>query len=287
MRRNIYGLISSFSILVLFSCSEQTSPIFEGEFLQMETNCPSRNTYLRINDGVGESSQMFVKLAGAQRSNPVNFTFEIDPESTAIENLHYTIEGTSASIPANASSVELPITILDDNINAGELLTLNLNLVSSDLDLNPNYSNACYEINVTCPIDGKYLGDYAVSYVDAQFLFGPATFGEEGTIVTLSEVAGTTSKRSFDFVYLESGAFGNAAQAFTFDLNCNNVLVDPDQILDLSCDGSDITAGPATDVSLYDEVDDSVLEITFLEFVQDGGCGVTPPVRQVVSLIKQ
>lgn len=286
MKRIIYGL-SVTCFLFILSCSEQESPTFSGEFLQMEPNCPSRNTYLRINDGVGESSGMFVKLAGAQRSSPVNFTFEIDPESTAIENLHYTLEGTSASIPANASSVELPLTILDDNINAGELLTLNINMVSADLELNPNYSKACYEINVTCPIDGKYLGDYAISYVDAQFLFGPATFGEEGTVVTMSEVAGSTSKRSFDFVYLESGAFGNAAQAFVFDLNCNNVVVDPGQVLDLSCDGSDITAGPAADVSTYNEVDDSVLEITFLEFVQDGGCGVTPPVRQVVSLIKQ
>lgn len=274
------------------SCDEPgTNILFSEEFVELDAATTVTGsklyTYLRINDGVSTPSEFLVNLSAAQRSTATNFSFEIDPESTAIENLHYTVNGNSGTIAANSNIASLPIDIMDDNINAGEKLTIIVNLTSADVTINPNYVTAIHEIQVTCPIDGKYLGDYAVTYVDATFPFGPATFGEEGKIVTLMEVSGSTSKRMFSYIYLESGDFGQGASQFTFDLNCNNVVIDADQIGGLSCDGSDITIGPDETVPAYDENDDSTLELVFQEFVLDGGCGVAPPVRQVVVLVKQ
>jgi len=279
----------------LSSCFEESGRtiLFEEEFLELDaatTVTGSRLfTYLRVNDGQPVPSEFVVNLAAAQRGTATNFNFEIDVEnSTAIENLHYVVNSTSGSIPANASTAMLPIDILDDNINAGEKLTIVIRLTSGDVDINPNYIEATHEIEVTCPLNGLYLGDYALDNSGLAAPFGPFTFGPEGKVVTLSEVPGSTSKRAFSFVYLETGAFGNGEVQMIFDLNCGNIVVEDNGPLGLSCDGATpITLGPIAENVPYDEGSDSELVITFFEFVSDGGCGLAEPIRQTVRLVKQ
>jgi hypothetical protein len=147
------NIVLSLAVIGLFfSCSKIENDIFEGQFLQVPA--ASQNfSYDRINDGVGVPSTFFVSYAGAPTSSPVDFSFAIDPASTAIENLHYTLDGTSASIPAGEFSGDLPITILDDNINPGEVLSLIVSFTGSSVEFLPSASETTYNISVLCESD--------------------------------------------------------------------------------------------------------------------------------------
>ena len=138
---------------------------------------------------------------------------------------------------------------------------------------------------VTCPLpDDQFTGTYTISYVDATFPFGPATFGPEGTQVTLSTVAGSSTKRSFDAVYLQAGGFGQPASTFTMDFVCDIVVMDPGQGTGLGCGGT-ITIGPSPTSASVDISDDSSFTLFFDEFVNDGGCGVGA-ITQTVKFTK-
>lgn len=153
----------------LFSACEEpgTSILYDKSFLELDaaTTVTGSKTYsyLRVNDGQPIPSGFIVNLGSAQLPNPVNFTFAIDGASTAIENLHYTLTGTTGTIAANSNTVELPIMILDDNINPGEDLSLVINLVSADVEINPNYETATHKIQVICESDLAGVYDYTTT----------------------------------------------------------------------------------------------------------------------------
>ncbi len=149
------------------SCYEEPGLeiLYDGEFLEVEAGTTvtgdKQYAYPRFNDGVGLPSGFNVILAAAHKSTAVNYTFEIDPSSTAIENLHYTLDATSGTIDANTSTDEIPITIIDDNINLGEIWTIVVNLTGGDVPINPNYVSGTHLIQVTC--NPAFVGDI-VSY---------------------------------------------------------------------------------------------------------------------------
>ncbi len=139
-------------IFTLSSCEKNENKIFGGEFLQFAG--PTQDfAYDKINDGAGIPSGFLVNYAGPSKSNAINFTFSIDPESTAIENLHYTLDGTSGTIPANEFSGQLPITILDDEINPGEILSLIITIESTEIDVLPSSATSTFNISVLCDSD--------------------------------------------------------------------------------------------------------------------------------------
>lgn len=119
--------------------------------------------YLRENIGAMLPSGFEVTLTGQQRGAATNVTFEVDASSTAIEGVHYMVSSNTATIPANASTATLPINILPDNIEAGEVLTVVVRLTSSDVDVSPLYNEATHSIQITCPSD--LAGTY--SYVSS------------------------------------------------------------------------------------------------------------------------
>lgn len=276
-----------------------TDILYTDEFLELDaatTVTGSKSfTYLRVDDGQPIPSGFVVNLGAAHQSSAINFTFEVDAaNSTAIENLHYMISGNSATIEPNSSTAELPIMILDDNIEAGEILTIVVNLTGGDIPVNPNYETATHEIQVSCPVESsRFVGDYVISYDENNvFPFGAATFGPEGTVVTLSDAStGSTFKRNFEFVYLEAGAYGNGPEVFTMTLTCGSVAPDGETGAlggGLSCDGAtSITIAPAAEAGSYNPNDDSSFTMVYAEFVQDGGCGISPPIVQKVTFTKQ
>lgn len=159
-------IILNFFLLGILSCdSPGTDILYEDAFLELDaaTNVTGEQTftYTRIMDGQSIPSGFIVTLAAAQQSEAVTFNFDIDPSSTAEENIHYQVNGTSATIAANSSSVELPIDILDDNINGGESWTIIINISSSTIPVNPNYESGKHIIQVVCPssLGGTYISN--------------------------------------------------------------------------------------------------------------------------------
>lgn len=160
-----------FLVALAFTACEEpgTSILYTDSFLELDaatTVTGSRTySYLRVNDGQPLPSGFLVTLASAQLPNPVNFSFEVDAASTAVENLHYTISGNSGTIAANSSTTELPIMILDDNISPGEDISLIINLTSGDVAINPNYETATHKIQVICESNLAGVYDYATTNV--------------------------------------------------------------------------------------------------------------------------
>lgn len=106
-------------------------------------------TYKKQEDGLSTPSGFIVNLAAAQLSEPTNFTFEIDGSSTAIAGEHYELTNNMATIPANASTTELPIEILDDNLVIGESRSIVIKLISNTIPVNPNYEIATHIIEAS------------------------------------------------------------------------------------------------------------------------------------------
>lgn len=149
----LQNIIFSILIFGLFSCDAPgTDILYEDVFLELDaaTNVTGEQTYsyLKTDDGQSVPSGFIVTLAAAQQSEDVTFNFDIEPSSTAMENVHYKVNGNSATIVANSSSVELPIDILDDNINEGESWTIVISISSSTVPVNPNYKSGKHIIEV-------------------------------------------------------------------------------------------------------------------------------------------
>jgi len=180
-------------VLFVASCAKNENVTFGGEFLQLPSNFTG--IYPRVNDGAGIASGFTVGLAGSQKSSPVSFTFEIDPESTAVENLHYVIDSNTGSIAANSNSGDVPITILDDNIAPGEKLLLVVKLTAGDVALNENYTRGDYTLEVLCGEDGLEI-EYNFTNFDN---FSGDTFTGEDELKIFNNTPGSYVVEDFSF----------------------------------------------------------------------------------------
>lgn len=220
--KNILYSVLAIALLATYSCSENEQPLFTGEFLQMVASTPTEFSYPRTTDGMGVPSGFQVSLAGALRSNATNYSFEIDPASTAVDGLHYTLDSNSGSVPANATIGELPITILDDNIQPGERLTIVVNLTSADVTLASNFKRGEHIVQVTCDAD---LSTEFTFVNDDLWMGGP--FTGEGTLSLFNEMPGQYKFDDFSFgswagVYNIDPPTGSVL----FRENCGGVSID-------------------------------------------------------------
>lgn len=166
MKKILYSLLVVLAASVTACDPPGTDILYTEEYLELDaatTANGSRNfLYLRVDDGQGVPSGFIVTLGAAHSASPINFTFEVDAAaSTAVENLHYTVDASSATIQPNTSTVELPITILDDNINPGENLTVVVNLTGGDIAANPNYETATHNVAIVC--ESTLAGTYTTT----------------------------------------------------------------------------------------------------------------------------
>lgn len=158
--------------VLLTSCFEEpgTAVTWEGgSFVELDaatTPTAARTySYLRLNDGTTYDAGFQVLLASAKNPNGVSVSFEIDAASTAIENVHYTVDGSTVDIPAGEFVGELPITISADAIESGEQFTIIVNLTDADVELGER-STATHRIQISCPSDLE--GTYSYSTVNLE-----------------------------------------------------------------------------------------------------------------------
>ncbi len=297
MKKNLF--LISIMLGSMFSCQDGgLDTLYSEAFVELDaatTITGSRDfTYLRVDDGQPVPSGFLINLAAAQQGTPVNVTFEVDTDaSTAIEGLHYMVPSNTATIPANSSLAELPIMILDDNINGGESWSIVVNITSSDVPANPNYQTATHNIAVSCPVESsRFTGDYAITYVDADPTFGGFTFGPEGTVVTLEDASTSSEfRRRFSFIWLEDAAYGNGAEPFTLELNCGQTIAGEIGSLaggGLTCADAPISLGASAVGGSYDPGDDSSFTLTLDVFTGASAtnCGLDAAITQTVSFTK-
>jgi len=151
MKKLKYSILSLLMVLIAFSCNDEINRTLTDEFVDIDSSNTSL-LFLRTGDGQPVNFGVPVKLIAAAKSNPVSFTFEVINSSTAIEGLHYDVQSTTGSIPANAYEGELPIVVYPDNLELGEVVTLDLALRDSDVNL-ARTDTVSFEFQITCPSD--------------------------------------------------------------------------------------------------------------------------------------
>lgn len=85
-----------------------------------------------------------VQLIGEQRNSALSVNFTVAGSSTAQAGVHYNIVTSSpVSLPANASTVDVVIELIPDNLEAGQTVRLDLNLQGGDgVEASANLANA-------------------------------------------------------------------------------------------------------------------------------------------------
>ncbi|HMQ08456.1 MAG TPA: hypothetical protein PKC30_14235 [Saprospiraceae bacterium] len=234
--KNIFYILI-LGITVFFSACEDpgTSILFDENFIELDaaTTVTKQRTYsyLRLNDGVPKASGFKVNLGARQKSTPVSFSFEILSSSTAIENLHYSVGSFSGTFPANSSVTELPISILADNIDAGEQWSIVVKIISQDVPVHELYGTGSHLIQVSCPPNpSDWVGTYNT------LASGGAGDGSGGTAQQYTNLAGTVviTSTSIESVYqfsdmsfnLYPGGFGDIAPMGRFRENCGTTFTD-------------------------------------------------------------
>lgn len=142
------------------------------------------------------------------------------------------------------------------------------------------YFNFC--ATVTCPLDdGAFTGDYAIEYIDGdQPAWLGFTLGPDGTVLTLREVPGSSTRRTFTFDWEEFGAPTDMDLNFVCD-----VVIPGDGDTGLGCGGGSIVVAGG-DATPFDFNDDSEFTLMLIDLDEDGGCGVAA-VPFTVRLTKQ
>ena len=149
MKNIFYYFLLSGLVFATFSCNDDIPQTLQGEYIALDGSKTSL-TFLRVNDGLAKDAGIQTKLIAVAKSSPVNYNFEILPTSTAQAGTHYTVGSTSGTIASGEYVGNLPISILPDNINPGEVWTLDIKLTSADLTLASDKAST-FKIQVSCP----------------------------------------------------------------------------------------------------------------------------------------
>ncbi len=226
--KNILKLITLTLVsgVILTGCFDESGQeiTFSGEGSQAFVGLDAASgtdtfTFLRANDGSEPSAGFYVTSSSA---DAVNVTIAIDESSTAIEGLHYNIASTSVSIAAGAYTAELPITVLPDNIEAGEQWTIIVNITDADVSINENFGSATHTIQISCPPnipEGTYLTSFPTAAEDPDAC--ETGFAYEDHEVTVTYDASTETYTISD---ADIGYFSGDYEAPTKFINiCDNL----------------------------------------------------------------
>lgn len=158
-----YGLIGTLLILLSFSsCMEESGfeIVWDGLEVEFEGAALPNHTVREVvfqgnqQSNHVDESLIRINLVGAQISSPVNVIIGIDPASTAVQGVHYRMETTEVTIPANSSFVDLPVEILTSNLDAAEEPDLILTIIDAgDVKISVNYRSVTIQIRLACPSD--------------------------------------------------------------------------------------------------------------------------------------
>lgn len=157
--KKVLGLLSLIGVLLTQAgCFQKQDFTFDErtlvEFQEAITRTPATGrTYplIAVANGVGAVTTR-VNLVGPQRANAesIRYTVVAD-QTTAVAGVHYNLGGGgTVSIPANSSTGDLALTILQAAGTAGQTVNLVLQLEGNGSDITPseNYKRIGYTIRL-------------------------------------------------------------------------------------------------------------------------------------------
>lgn len=109
-------------------------------------------TQTRNSDSQTDLLQIQVNRVSTNASSAITMNIAVDPTSTAVNGVHYSLASNSVTIPAGEFVANFPVTILTGNIEPTETPQLKLKIESATgAELSPNYADLAINIRVVCP----------------------------------------------------------------------------------------------------------------------------------------
>jgi hypothetical protein len=164
--------------------------LFEDTFVELDfatrnaSSALRNRVYPRVNDGNPIADQVTISLVGAQRSTPINVTIAVDAaNTTAVAGTHYNLTTTTATIPANSSSISIPFQVIDDNIAPDSVFRLAFSIASADVPISVNYGSGSFNMRTLCMYNASlFVGPY--SCLEPGYATYPVTFTASTTANT-------------------------------------------------------------------------------------------------------
>jgi|NOAtaT_6_FD_contig_41_6744799_length_1017_multi_3_in_0_out_0_1 hypothetical protein len=146
-----------FASLAMTSCFDDPGAdvFFEGNEVEFNAGTLPNGittTQTRTSDSQTDVLQVQINRVSTSASAAVTVNVKVDPTSTAVNGVHYTLASTTVTIPAGQFVANFPVTILTGKIQPSESPVLKLLLESpTGASLSANYSDLSVNIRVVCP----------------------------------------------------------------------------------------------------------------------------------------
>lgn len=148
-----------FASLAMTSCFDDPGTEVFIDLNQVEFNAGNlpnglTTTQTRSSDTQTDLLQVQVNRVSTDGSAAITVNIAVDPTSTAVNGVHYSLPSNSVTIPAGEFVANFPVTILTGNIEPSETPQLKLVIESATgAELSPNYADLAINIRVVCPSD--------------------------------------------------------------------------------------------------------------------------------------
>jgi hypothetical protein len=277
MKKLIYLLLIS---VLITSCDKTNSPIFEGD----QTLVYFASTSAALDVVIDDTGSVNVPInTTTLQDQDINVNIELVEEETTADSENYDFES-SAVIPAGEYTGSFAVNGVDQSVETDpELIVFRITDASGF-----TFEETLVEVTIkqVCPIpDGSFTGNYLLEQQTPIHAANGVLSFETQTVNLTQD--GSPTRRAFEAAWIEGLGIGQPAMTVSFDLSCNNVVVDPGLDTNLTCGDGAITLGPADATGSYDPADDSSFTLILAEYVDDGGCGVSPPLTTEFLLTKQ
>ena len=286
MKKIIYLLMI---MVFVTSCDDTESPVFTGD----KTLVYFSNSSATLDVIIDDTGSVDIPInTTTLQDEDIQVTVEVvdevnDVEQTTAADENFDFDS-QVTIPAGEYTGFLTVNGIDQSVETDpELIVFRITDASGFA-----FEDTFVEVSIkqVCPLgDGAdFLGDYTL---EQQTPIHPANgvLSFENQTVTLVNDGETeaSTRRAFEAVWIEAAGFDNPTLV-SFDLSCNNIIMDDGINTGLTCDQeSNITLGKADTTGTYDANDDSSFTLILAEYVNDGGCGVPQPLTTEFLLTKE
>ncbi len=145
--------------LTTTACFEDpgTDTIFDGNYVEFNAgNLPNGLTTTQVRENTDQTDEVMLQVnrVSTSATSPITIEIAVDPASTAVSGVHYSLSTQSVTIPAGEFVADFPVTILTGNIDPSETPELILQMSSATgAEVSPSYGDLSVNIRVVCPSD--------------------------------------------------------------------------------------------------------------------------------------
>ena len=125
LNRNTYYVMNALRLFLLLSLAVAFTACDFFELRDRTLNTDPQVEFFPLSQTVDEGGDdgnstvtvtPRIQLIAEQRDEALPVTYAVDDSSTAVEGTHFALSSTSASIPANASTTEISVEVLDNDL---------------------------------------------------------------------------------------------------------------------------------------------------------------------------